>query len=74
MSITDDTPRRNIRLIRRHEVEQMTGLRRSSIYEKMSCGTFPTPVKIGLKAVAWIEEDVARWINDRISERGNRRV
>jgi predicted DNA-binding transcriptional regulator AlpA len=31
------------------------------IYERMKAGTFPTPVQIGTRAVAWDEEEVAEW-------------
>ena len=34
------------RLLRRREVEDMTGLSRSSIYRLMKLGLFPRPVKV----------------------------
>jgi prophage regulatory protein len=49
------------RFIRRPEVERLTGLPRSSLYEKMARGDFPKPRKIGDRAVAWSESDIARW-------------
>lgn len=55
------------RLIRRPDVEAMTGLARSSIYAKISEGEFPAPVKIGARAVAWPESDIQEWIAARIS-------
>jgi prophage regulatory protein len=50
------------RLIRRPEVMFMTGLKRSTLYEKMSAGTFPAQVSIGGNMVAWRESEVLRWI------------
>ena len=41
------------RLLRRPEVEALTGLARATIYQKMAAGHFPRPVKIGIRAVAW---------------------
>ena len=41
------------RLLRRPEVEKLTGLARATIYQKMATGDFPRPVKIGVRAVAW---------------------
>jgi prophage regulatory protein len=35
----------------------------------MSAGHFPRPVKIGVAAVAWVEDEVDEWIASRISER-----
>jgi prophage regulatory protein len=54
------------RLLRRPQVEEMTGLSRSSIYEKMNDGTFPKCIKIGEKAVSWIEQEVQDWIRAQI--------
>lgn len=55
-------------LLRRRQVEERTGLRRSSIYEGMRDGTFPAAIKIGPKSVGWIEAEVDAWINERIAE------
>lgn len=52
-------------LLRRPEVEARTGLARSTIYAAMSAGTFPRPVKIGARAVAWRSADIAQWLESR---------
>ena len=57
------------RLLRRQEVENLTALSRASIYEKMSQGDFPLPVKTGVRAVAWVESEIADWQRKRIAER-----
>ncbi|KAA0011163.1 AlpA family transcriptional regulator [Billgrantia pellis] len=57
------------RLLRRREVEQKTGKSRSAIYEGIKQGTFPPPVSIGRKSVAWLEEEIDSWIAKRIEER-----
>jgi len=44
---------RPVRLIRLPEVKARVGLSRSSIYLKISEGTFPPPVKLGVRSVAW---------------------
>ena len=54
------------RLIRRPAVEGMTGLSRSSLYDKIRRGEFPAPVSLGASAVAWIEAEVNAWIQARI--------
>ena len=41
------------RLLRRPEVEELTGLARATLYQKMAMGHFPRPVKLGVRAVAW---------------------
>ena len=59
------------RLIRRHEVEKRTGKSRAGIYESMDAGTFPRPVKIGPRAVAWVESEINEWLRQRIADRDN---
>ena len=49
-------------LLRRHDVQGMTGLSRSGLYAAIKQGTFPAPVKIGLRAVAWRSSDISKWI------------
>ncbi len=50
------------RIIRRPDVENITGLSRSSIYAKMATGNFPKPVKLGENSVGWKETDIQNWI------------
>ena len=61
---------RSQRLIRRPEVERRVGLRRAAIYKAMAEGRFPAPVKIGPRAVAWIESDIDDWISARVADAG----
>jgi prophage regulatory protein len=49
-------------LLRRSGVEILTGLSRSSIYAKMADGTFPRPVQIGTRSVAWRSSDIDDWM------------
>lgn len=61
------------RLLRRRDVELKTGKSRSAIYAGISNGTFPAPVPIGDKSVAWLEEEVDAWIAACIQERNQAR-
>jgi prophage regulatory protein len=54
-------------LIRRKEVEKLTALSRSRIYDLMRQGTFPKPVQLGAMSVAWLEVEIHEWIADRIA-------
>ena len=56
------------RLIRRPQVEELTGLSRSCIYARMSRNEFPKAIQIGGRLVAWDEEEVQQWISERIQE------
>jgi len=53
------------RILRRKEVEAMIGLSRSTIYDSMSRGQFPRPLRIGRKAVGWRHSDISEWLNRR---------
>jgi prophage regulatory protein len=63
---TAATPLR--RILRLPEVCALTGLGRSFIYQLQAEGRFPQGVKLGVRAVGWVEEEVQRWLGDRIAE------
>ena len=50
-----------MKLLRRKQVEEASGLSRSSIYQMMAEGRFPKPLKVGRRAVRWSEEDLKQW-------------
>lgn len=49
-----------------HKVMDETGLGRSTIYDYVKKGQFPPPVRIGDKAVAWVDQEVMDWGEARI--------
>jgi prophage regulatory protein len=51
--------------LRRPAVEAATGLSRSTIYDLMSRGEFPRPIKLTSKAVAWSEDEILDWLATR---------
>lgn len=53
------------RLLRRREVEKITGMSRSSIYRLMNEGEFPRPVRVGPAAVRWKASYIMAWIESR---------
>lgn len=55
----------NDRILRRPEVEHLTGIKKSFIYVLMQKGEFPKPVKIGERAVGWRTTDIQKWLDDR---------
>jgi prophage regulatory protein len=58
-----------MRLLRIREVIARTGRTRSRIYDDMSKGDFPQPVKIGGQAIAFVEAEVEAWIAAKIAAR-----
>jgi prophage regulatory protein len=53
------------RVLRRPEVEALTGLSRSTLYSWMKRGDFPRPVALGTRAVGWRESDLENWLAAR---------
>lgn len=53
-------------LLRLPEVCRRTGLSRSTLYARIQEGTFPAPVNIGARSVAWPSHAVDMWIRERI--------
>ena len=53
------------RLLNRAEVEAKTGLGRSTIYRLMRQGEFPTPIKIGPRAVRWPQSELDEFLAQR---------
>ncbi|WKA63976.1 helix-turn-helix transcriptional regulator [Pectobacterium aroidearum] len=56
------------RLIRLPEVKRRTGFGKTWIYELIKAGRFPSQVKTGVRAVAFIESEVDAWIEKIISD------
>lgn len=55
----------NEELQRRTKVLQRTGLSNSTLYYFIAEGTFPKPVKLGKRTVAWKKSLVDEWIESR---------
>lgn len=56
-------------LIRIRQVMAKTGISKSQVYRLSKLGQFPKPIKLTTQSVAWIEQEVERWIEQRISQR-----
>jgi len=52
------------RLLRLPAVLKITGLKKSTIYAGAKNGTFPKPVRVGSRAVAWRSDELAKWIDE----------
>jgi prophage regulatory protein len=64
MNSTLDAPTtapRADRLLNKWAVEKQTSLDITTIYRRMKAGTFPQPVRVGKRRVAWRESDISAW-------------
>ena len=53
------------KLLRLPAVMERTGLSRSAIHALMKRGLFPRSVRIGARAVAWVEDEIDHFIRTR---------
>jgi prophage regulatory protein len=59
-------------ILRLPGVKASTGLSRSTIYLRISQGKFPKPVKLGRRAVGWVQTEIQEWLQRQIeASRGN---
>lgn len=58
------------RFLRFNQVKYQVGLGRTAIYAGIKAGTFPKPYSLGIRAVAWLSEDIETWIESRIKAAG----
>jgi prophage regulatory protein len=56
------------RILRLAQVRAVTGLGRSFIYQLQAQKQFPQRIKIGVRAVGWVEAEVLQWVTQRIAQ------
>ncbi|WP_459906748.1 helix-turn-helix transcriptional regulator [Caballeronia sp. HLA56] len=49
-------------ILRRKQVEEVTGLSRSTIYARIKNRTFPSPVALGPRSVGWRVSDIEAFL------------
>lgn len=58
----------NALILRRRQVEERTGLSRSTIYAGIAIGAFPAPIKLGQRAVGWLSTDIDAWLTEQVAK------
>jgi len=53
-------------ILRLPAVRSRTGLSRSTIYLRISEGTFPNQINLGARAVGWLASEIDAWVDDQI--------
>ena len=56
-------------ILRLPAVKVRTALSRTTLYKLVSEGSFPQPIKLGMRAVGWIEAEVDQWLAARADSR-----
>jgi len=59
----------SLQILRRPQVESITGLSRSTLYAEIKAGRFPKQVQLTSKrCVGWISDEINAYIQARITE------
>ena len=54
-----------IMFLRLPQVKTITGLSKSSLYALIRANSFPAPVHLGPRTVAWVQSEVKSWAAER---------
>jgi prophage regulatory protein len=62
---------KEVRLLRKDRVLELTGLSTTGLYTRIAAGAFPRAVSLGGggRAVAWSSREVQAWIDERMAAR-----
>ncbi len=55
-----------VSFLRLPEVKSLTGLSKSSLYALIRENSFPAPVQLGPRTVAWVRSEIRQWAAERI--------
>jgi prophage regulatory protein len=67
-----DTPSPNIpplRFLRMKDVEERVGLNKRTIQRMVRAKSFPEPIRLHERSIAFVESEVAAWMEARMSDR-----
>ena len=55
-----------VSFLRLPDVKSLTGLSKSSLYSMIRANSFPAPVRLGPRTVAWVKSEIKQWAAERI--------
>jgi prophage regulatory protein len=55
------------RIVRKKDLPQYVGLKRTAIDDLIKAGTFPKPIKLSERARGWTQESLISWQQQRIA-------
>jgi predicted DNA-binding transcriptional regulator AlpA len=56
----------DVTFLRLPEVKAVTGLSKTSLYALIREKSFPAPVRLGPRAVAWVRSEIRQWAVERV--------
>jgi len=55
-----------VSFLRLPDVKLVTGLSKSSLYSLIRANSFPAPVRLGPRTVAWVRSEIKQWATERV--------
>jgi prophage regulatory protein len=55
-----------ISFLRLPDVKLVTGLSKTSLYALIRANSFPAPVRLGPRTVAWVRSEIREWAAERV--------
>ena len=59
---------KTLSVLRRQQVQERTGLSRSSIYHLIKHGAFPRQIQLSARSVGWLSNEIDTWLSTRIAK------
>ncbi len=56
------------KIIRKHDVISLTGFSKSTLYNRIKAGLWPTPISLGARAVGFVQSECEAVLNAMIAE------
>lgn len=53
------------RILRTRDITEMLGVGRTTLWNWVRAGDFPTPLQLGPRTVGWKATDIQQWIDER---------
>lgn len=69
VSTTPEPQPPSIRVLRLKDVEQKVGLKKTQIYHLMDQKQFPQTMKLGVRAIGWLEHEIDAYLMARAAQR-----
>ena len=54
-----------MKLLTRDEVLEIVPMSRAMLYVEVRAGRFPSPIRLGRRRVAWREDELMSWVQNR---------
>ena len=61
--------KQRIQILRMPQVIARVGMKRSNIYLMLEDGSFPKPLKLGKRALGWVESEIDAWLEGLVAQR-----